>query len=207
MPSSLQSTPRFPGQVTTPLGHFGQKESHSLHHGVGGSSTPTPAAVWFCKGGYHHCKRDCSCLFGHCCDLPNAGMEPYLSPVYDLLKLARNCGDRSRIWWFSFVLLSCSLPQVALTITKVSVSKRRLCSWEMGGTCPETSELFHGLLVVKKRMPRCLLSGCAVPSPWAFAAPMNCFNPLTSSNLSSSSPLPQSYFSAASVKRPNTKTA
>lgn len=80
----------------------------------------------------------------------HTGMEPYPSTICDLLKLAENLKGCNRIWSFSFVLLSCSLPQVSLTITKVSINMGRLCIWEMGGLCPETSKLSHGLLMVKK---------------------------------------------------------
>lgn len=118
-----------------------QGEKQSLHTTLGEAAPHLhQQAVWFCKGGCHLCGRDCSRLPGHCCCSPNAGMEPYPSTICVLPKSAENCKDCYRISQFSFVLLSCSLPQVALAIIKGSISEGRPCSWEMGGLCPGTSK-------------------------------------------------------------------
>lgn len=82
----------------------------------------------------------------------------------------------------SLSFLSWSLPQAALAITEANVRTWRPRSWE-------TWKLSNGSLLAKTTAPR-----CAAPSPWAFAAPMNCFNPLTSRKLFSSSPPPSVFF-------------
>lgn len=129
--SSLQSTPRFQGQVTTLFMCSGEENAVTtklweadppFHQQQSGSARRLPTLQ---KG----------LLMPVWALLPSSilAWSPTQAPFVIYLSLLKNW--RAATEFDSFLWLGCTLPRVSLKITKVSIIMWRLCIWEMGGLC------------------------------------------------------------------------
>lgn len=134
-PSSLQSTSRFQGQVTTLFMCSGEEKASQSPPHCGRQIHPSIRSSLVLQGRLPPLHKGLLMPVWTLLPTTHTGMEPYSSPICELLKLAENWKSCNRNWYFSFVLLSCSLPQISFIITKVSIIMGRLCIWEIDGLC------------------------------------------------------------------------